>query len=177
MLSIRAGAMAAALALAVGGHAVAWDRGDVETFAVVPDIAPGVSSTIEGLTVGPNGNVYVPSFGFNSSGPVTTVPNGVLFEFGHDGQLVRKVTIANSSPHLLGLAFNPVSGDLLVCDFGGGKMLKVDPLTGASSVFFVPPNVAASGLYALTFDKKGNVYVSDSFQGVIWTSDVHGNNV
>jgi len=30
------------------------------------------------------------------------------------------------------------------------------------------PTLAGSGLNALTFDKAGNVYVSDSFNGVIW---------
>ena len=58
----------------------------------------------------------------------------------------------------LGLGFNPVSNDLLVLDFGNGNVLKVDPKTGASSVFVGP--IADSGLNALTFDKAGNVYVS-----------------
>jgi sugar lactone lactonase YvrE len=66
------------------------------------------------------------------------------------------------------LAFNPVNGFLLVLDFGAGKVLHVDPVTGASSVFI--PAVPGSGLNALTFDKHGNVYISDSFNGVIWKS-------
>jgi hypothetical protein len=43
--------------------ASAWDRGEVETFAVLPQGATGP----EGITVGPDGNVYVTTFGFNSS--------------------------------------------------------------------------------------------------------------
>jgi len=142
----------------------AWDRGDVDVLAVLPDVTPGVPSSVEGLTVGPDDNIYVTSFGFNASGALSG--NSVLYVIKPNGNLVRKVPIAGSSPHTLGLAFNPINGFLLVIDFGSGRVLHVDPVTGAASVF-IPP-VAGSGLNALTFDKQGNVYVSDSFNGVIW---------
>src|SRR4029077_6655562 len=79
---------------------------------------------------------------------------------------------ANSSPHMLGLRFNPVNGFLLVLDFGAGTVLHVDPMTGASSVFV--PAIPNSGLNALTFDKLGNAYISDSFNGVIWKVGPNG---
>ncbi len=148
----------------------AWDRGDVDVLAVLPDVTPGVPSSVEGLTVGPDDNIYVTSFGFNAAGAISG--NSVLYVIKPNGKLVRKVPIANSSPHTLGLAFNPVNGFLLVIDFGAGKVLHVDPVTGASSVFI--PAVAGSGLNALTFDKQGNVYVSDSFNGVIWKTGPFG---
>jgi sugar lactone lactonase YvrE len=96
----------------------------------------------------------------------------VLFVISPDGDVIRKVTIANSSPHMLGLAFNPVTRALWVLDFGAGKVLKVDPGTGASSVLAGP--IANSGLNALTFDTAGNGYVSDSFNGVIWKIPPNG---
>jgi DNA-binding beta-propeller fold protein YncE len=164
--------LAALVALSAAATAGAWERGHAETFAVMPEIAPGVASTIEGLAVGPDGNVYAPTFGFNAKGAL--LGNSSLFVFDPDGHLVRAVTIQNSSPHMLGLAFNPVTGALIVCDFGGGKLLKVDPVTGASSVFMIAPNAASSGLNALTFDAAGNVYASDSFQGVIWKTGPNG---
>jgi sugar lactone lactonase YvrE len=68
---------------------------------------------------------------------------------------------------MLGLAFNPANGFLLVLDFGAAKVLHVDPNTGFSSVFMTP-TLTGAGLNALTFDKFGNVYVSDSFNGIIW---------
>ena len=151
----------------------AWDRGEVDVLAVLPDVTPGVPSSVEGLTVGPDDNIYVTSFGFNAKGPITN-GNSVLFVIKPNGNLVRKVPIANSSPHTLGLAFNPVTGNLLVLDFGAGKVLNVDPVTGASSEFFKGGPIVGSGLNALTFDKVGNVYVSDSFNGVIWTTGPHG---
>jgi sugar lactone lactonase YvrE len=142
----------------------AWDRGDVDVLAILPDVTPGVPSSVEGLTVGPDDNIYTTSFGFNAGGAISG--NSVLYVTKPNGNLVRKVAIANSSPHSLGLAFNPVNGFLLVLDFGAGKVLHVDPVTGTSSVFIAP--IANSGLNALTFDKQGNVYISDSFNGVIW---------
>jgi sugar lactone lactonase YvrE len=157
-------ALGLAIGLLTAAPAGAWDRGDVEVLAVLPDATPGQPSSVEGLTVGPDGNIYVPTFGFNAKGALTG--SAVLYVIAPDGKLVRQVTIANSSPHMLGLAFNPFNGYLLVLDFGAGKVLRVDPVTGGSSVFSGP--IANSGLNALTFDPAGNVYVSDSFNGVIW---------
>jgi sugar lactone lactonase YvrE len=81
-----------------------------------------------------------------------------------------------SAWHMLGLAFNPVNDFLLVLDFGAGTVLHVDKVTGNSSVFMTVPTIvpAGLGLNALTFDKLGNVYVSDSFQGVIWQTGPNG---
>ena len=170
-LAIGAAALASLLVLSAGSPVGAWHRDVVGVLAVLPEVSSGVASSVEGLTVGPDGNIYVPSFGFNSKGAITG--NAVLFVFQPDGQLVRQVRIANSSPHMIGLAFNPATGDLLVCDFGAGVLLKVDPDTGNSSVFMTPalPN---PGLNALTFDAHGNVYVSDSFNGVIWKTGPAG---
>jgi sugar lactone lactonase YvrE len=168
---------ATALGLMIGALAAApahaWDRGDVDVLAVLPDVTPGLQSSVEGLTVGSDGNIYVPTFGFNSHGALTG--NAVLYVFKPNGELVRQVSIANSSSHMLGLAFNPVNNFLLILDFGAGKVLNVDPQTGQSSVFMGP--IANSGLNALTFDKAGNVYVSDSFNGVIWKTGPAGGAV
>jgi sugar lactone lactonase YvrE len=163
-------ALSLALGVLTAAPASAWDRGDVDVLAVLPDATPGHPSSVEGLTVGPDGNIYVPTFGFNAKGALTG--NAVLYVIAPDGKLVRQVTIANSSPHMLGLAFNPFNGFLLVLDFGAGRVLHVDPNSGASSVFMGP--IANSGLNALTFDKLGNVYVSDSFNGIIWKTGPNG---
>src|SRR5215208_4057445 len=63
----------------------AWDRGVVETFAVLPAGTP----MIEGLTVGRDGNVYVTTFDPAS----TTGAPALLFVFNDNGELLRRVTI------------------------------------------------------------------------------------
>jgi hypothetical protein len=176
--SIGTALAASLLLVATIMPAKAWDREHARTFAVLP----AGSSGPEGLTVGPDGNIYVTTFGFNSAGAVTGT--GQLFVYASSGKLLRQVAITGSSVHLLGLAFNPATrgpqngnlGDLIVLDFGAGKALKVNPVTGAASVFMTAPVLIAAGpgLNGLTFDRLGNVYISDSFQGVIWKTGPAG---
>jgi sugar lactone lactonase YvrE len=149
--------------------ASAWGRGNVELFAVLPEGATGP----EGLAVGHDGKVYVTTFGFNAAGPVAGP--GKLYVFNDDGHLIRQVSIAGSTSHLLGVGLHPLTHALLVIDFGAAKVLQVDASTGSSTVFMtVPTPPASTGLNALTFDGLGNVYVSDSFQGIIWKTGQSG---
>jgi SMP-30/Gluconolactonase/LRE-like region len=135
----------------------AWNRGAVQHFATLPKGA----ANPEGITVGPGGEVYATGFAPTApSGP------GKVYVFDEEGRLSRVLEVAGSSPALLGLAFHPQTGALLVLDFGAGNVLDVDPYSGASSVFSAIGS--GTGLNALAFDHAGNVYVSDSFKGVIW---------
>lgn len=144
----------------------AWDRGRVRTFAVLP---PG-SSGPEGLEVDARGHVYTAGFGFTAAGAATG--EGQLTVFDEKGRLLRQVPVHPSSPHLLGLSFHPRTGALLVIDFGAGQVLSVNPRTGDAQPFMTLPaslpHPGGSGLNDLTFDRAGNVYVSDSFQGIVW---------
>jgi sugar lactone lactonase YvrE len=151
---------------ALGDDGAVSNRAAAELFAVLPDGATGP----EGLAVAPNGDVYVATFGFNAAGAVTGL--GQLYVFNPEGKLLRNVPVQHSSPHLLGIAFHPQTGALLVIDFGSGQVLQVDPITGASSVFITV--TGNSGLNAMAFDSAGNVYVSDSFQGIIWKTGPNG---
>ena len=115
--------------------AFAWDRGQVQVLTVLPKIAPGVESSVEGLTVGPDGNIYVASFGFNTTG--STSGPATLFVINPSGKVIRQVTIANSSPHMLGLAFNPATNQLWVLDFGAGNVLAGEQIRRVG--LFAPP--------------------------------------
>jgi len=157
-----------ALVLAVLGPAVpaalAWDRGQVTTFATLP---PGASHP-EGITLDAKGNVYVATFAVAG----TSSGTGQIFVFDPRGRLLRTVNVEGSSTLLLDLAFHPQTKDLLVLDFGNKRVLSVNPVNGKSQVFATVTGDA--GLNVLTFDAAGNVYVSDSFQGIIWRTGPHG---
>ena len=171
---------AAAFGLIIGAlgaaPASAWTRGNVQVLTVLPDLVgqaqSGIKSGAEGLTIGRDGNIYVTTFGFNTQGATTGPAN--LIVISPNGKIVRQVTIANSSPHMLGLAFNPVTGKLWVLDFGFGNVLSVDPVTGNNSVLAAIGPPPGNGLNALTFDASGNGYVSDSFAAVIWKIPPNG---
>jgi sugar lactone lactonase YvrE len=145
-------------------NAAAWERGDVETFATLP----AGHANPEGIAADKQGNIYVTTFA--PTAPAGTL--GQLFVFSPQGQLVRQVGISGSSSAPLGLNFHPQTGDLLVIDFGAAKVVKVNPLNGQSSVFATV--TGGAGLNALTFDGQGNVYVSDSAQGIIWKTGPNG---
>ena len=149
--------------------ATAWKRGSVQNFAVLPSGAP----MVEGLTVGKDGNVYSPTF--DLAGPQNE--HSLLFAFDPQGHLLNHfpVTITGSSRAMLGLAFYPGTDALLVIDFVNAQVLSVHPETGqASPCITLPPGISfpQAGLNALTFDAAGNIYISDSFGGIIWRRTV-----
>jgi sugar lactone lactonase YvrE len=145
-------AVFAAFALPAG----AWNRSPATSFATLPE---GTAHP-EGITADAQGNLYVANLDVSGN---TTV--GTIVVFGRNGQWLRTLAVGNASNLLLGIAFNPVTGDLLVADLGKQQVLKVDPQTGAASVF---TSIPGGGPNALAFDAAGNVYVSDSFQATIW---------
>src|SRR2546426_342252 len=104
-------------------QAAAWIRTPATTFAALPAGSGGP----EGITADAEGNIYASSFGFTAAGPVSGP--GQVFVFDPSGQLVRQLSLliggtTPSSPHLLGLRFHPMTGALLVLDFGAAQVLK-----------------------------------------------------
>ena len=183
---------AAALGLVIGALAVApasaWNMGNVQVLTVLPGllnqsgVQSGVTSSAEGLTVGPDGNIYVTTFGFNTQGATTGPAN--LIVISPNGKIVNQVPISCAqcafppgqttvSPHMLGLRFNPMNNHLWVLDFGDALVLDVDPHNGTTLQVLAGP-ISGAGLNALTFDGAGNGYVSDSFNGAIWKISPNG---
>ena len=76
------------LAIAISSTvAVAWNRGAVQSFALIPSGFP----MVEGLAVGPDGKVYSPTFNPTGSGP------SQLFTFDPQATLLKQVSITGSS--------------------------------------------------------------------------------
>ena len=137
MTGLKIGAAALGLMIGVlgGAPASAWKRGPVQVLAVLAgDVTPGVKSSVEDLTVGPDGNIYVSTFGFNIHGAYNQRPRRAFRDLAEREDCQAGITIQGSSPHMLGLAFNPKNGFLLVCDFGAGVLLHVDPVMGRLTV-------------------------------------------
>lgn len=145
--------------------AAAWNRSPATQFAALP---VGTAHP-EGIAADARGNLYVANF--DVSRPPTAPGNIVVFD--RNGRWLRTLEVTNGSALLLGIAFNPVTGNLLVCDLGGQQVLKVDPQSGAASVFAAIPG-GSGGPNALAFDAAGNVYISDSFQATIWRTPKTG---
>jgi sugar lactone lactonase YvrE len=167
MTVLRACALLLLLA-ALCTPAHAWERGAVERFATLPDD----THNPEGITADRHGNIYVATFDVTKSGGP-----GDLLVFGPGGRLLRHLKVHGSSNLLLDLAFHPITGVLLVIDFGNQQVLTVDPQTGATTKFTSFPTLPGSsgaGPNVLTFDHAGNVYISDSFQGTIWRTGPNG---
>ena len=159
LAAVLVGVVAASLAT----PAAAWNRSPATQFATLP----AKTAHPEGITADASGTLYVADFDVSGNTPV-----GNIVVFDRNGRWLRTLQVTNGSALLLGIAFNPVSGDLLVCDLGNSQVLRVDPQTGASSVFTTIPG--GGGPNALAFDTAGNVYISDSFQKTIWRAPVGG---
>jgi len=144
----------------------AWFRTPATRFATLPAGA----AHPEGIAADSHGNIYVTTFAVEG----TPSGTGQLFVFSPHGRLLRQVSVAGSSTLLLDLAFHPQTGALLVIDFGGAQVLKVDPVSGHSEIFTSLADQGQPGLNVLTFDLGGNVYISASFAGAVYKTGPDG---
>ncbi len=140
-------------------------RIDETTGADLPNnISPGSAGLqlTSGVTVGPDGNIYVSSRG---TGEVlfydgdTGLPLPSPHAGGRDGLFATLATQATPNSVPGPLRFGP-DGHLYVSDFGGTSVRKFNATTGVevtpapASVFVGPPA-------GLTFDSNGDPYVGD----------------
>jgi sugar lactone lactonase YvrE len=138
------------------------DRGVVRTFV---DLSTADCHNPEGIAVSPNGTLFTAG-----------LSGKICFLSARTGSLVR-APLAIPSPDgktpvaLLGELFVP-DRTLYVADIGDfsgtkGRVLKVNPWSG--SVRELATGLAAPNAFAL--DRRGRLFVSDSFAGAIYTID------
>lgn len=131
---------------------------------IVVSFAPGNSP--EGIAVTRQGELFVG----NREIGATTVVNQIL-RIGTDGSVQVFATLPNSSPGahgLLGLAVDP-AGNLYAARAGfddNQGVWHVSP--DGARIQRVPGSEAITFPNALTFDARGNLYVTDSLRGAIW---------
>src|SRR5262245_32041491 len=182
---------AALVSLVIASHSEVLASEDIivkreaaERFVTLPD---GVRFP-EGITANPwTGEVYVGTFDFG--------PNAnKLLRFKKNGDLVAEKDFKGTP--LLGLQFNRWDDKIYICNFGASKIQRIeakfDATTKIEDVAAIPrigppsprtvgnpdgteDNIAFGNGFpapnALTFDKRGNLYISDSFQGAIFRID------
>lgn len=171
---------------AVTGSALAQDRlviqRDVVTFAVLPD---GVRFP-EGITANPaNGDIYVGTFDFGPN-------SNKLLRLNRNGHLVASRDFGGTP--LLGLGFDSVRDQVYILNFGASKLQRIpaafDSTTPIEDVATFPgigapanrtegnPDGSSDTIIfgsnsfpapnAMEFDKRGSLFVSDSFQGAVF---------
>ena len=189
-------AVIATIALTMAGCAFASGPGKNDrhgkssrsTFATLPD---GVTYP-EGIAANPEtGDIYVGTFSFGG--------NNTLLRYSKRGRLLAQIDFAETP--LLGLAFNAFDNKVYICNTGdlvGGtsRIQRIDadfdestvvenvadiPHIGAPAARTVdnPDGSAdtvefgnnAAAPNAMVFDDAGKLYISDSFQGAIFSID------
>lgn len=165
--------------IAVPAVALARAAGDVQLLALIPP--PGYPALPHLM----GGNIYEGTYD-NPEG--TTLPSRVL-EYTPGGELLDSWTVQGqdvSQPHGVQVAANDARGRLLLFDRTSGRIIRLDPRTGAQTLYSTVPDVptCSSAPPGATckhesqdmppfpdygaWGPDGSLYVTDYDQGVIF---------
>ncbi len=171
--------LASAFLSIVPAVAAARPRGDVQVLALIP--APGFPALPHVL----GGEIFEGTYD-NPAGD--SVPSRVL-EYTGGGELLNSWTISGqdlSQPHGVQVAANDAAGRLLLLDKTSGRIIRLDPRTGAQTPYAQVPHLptcstAAPGARCkpatldlepmpdyVAWGPDGSLYVTDYQQAVIW---------
>ena len=182
LAALAAGAMTLAVADAIARDDLVLMRNAAQQFAVLPD---GVRYP-EGITANPaTGDIFVATFDFG--------PNAnKLMRFAKNGKLAATRDFGGAP--MLGLDFDAAHGKVYILNMGASKVQRIaanfTASTAVEDVASVPsigapaqrsvgnPDGSSDTITfgsngfpapnAMAFDKSGNLYFSDSFQGAIF---------
>jgi hypothetical protein len=180
---IRRGLASAALALValalMAAGAAASPRGTVSVFAPVP--SPGYPALPHVI----GDQIYEGTY----SNPLGDSLPSRVYRYSADGHLEQTYVVTGqdlSAPHGVQVAANDAAGRLLLLDKTSGRVIRLDPQTGAQTLYSRVPDlpictVAAAGAacspaildqapmpdYA-AWGPDGSLYVTDYQQAVIW---------
>lgn len=135
-------------------------------------IGAGVLMNPRGLTIGPDGNLYVYHIGSEAS------PKKVL-RFSQEGAFLGEFTPSlGANSFAEDMAFGP-DGDLYVVDGGvygtayPPGVYRFDGTTGAAKGIFNSGVTLTQELFGLAFDATGRLYVSEGIGLFLTTAKVH----
>jgi streptogramin lyase len=171
-----------ALLAAGAGSADATARGDVSVLALIPTPGyPALPHVVGDL-------VYEGTYD-NPAGD--SVPSRV-FQYTGDGTLLHSWTVQGqdlSKPHGVQVAANDAQGRVLLLDKTSGRIIRLDPQTGAQTLYSQVPDLPTCGAAAAppggapcspalvdlapmpdyaAWGPDGSLYVTDYQQAVIW---------
>lgn len=171
------------LVFGLSGPTAAWhlDVGEIEhvyeipnIILPLPDIPPQYLTTAEGIATDRKGNVFITTRTLTPTGRTSAIIK--ISRFGGVTELTTHLPFANG--------FEPSAALGLATDKKGNVYVAIntgDPST--TGVYFVskdgskvgrlPDSGAMVFANALTFDKKGRLYVTDSVTGSIWRFSKH----
>jgi hypothetical protein len=154
-------------------------RGDVQVLALIP--TPGFPALPHLM----GGDIYEGTY----DNPAGSSRPSRVFEFTDGGELLNSWTVSGqdvSKPHGVQVAANDARGRLLLLDKTSGRIIRLDPRTGAQTLYARVPDLptcsnAPSGTpcspaildlapmpdYA-AWGPDGSLYVTDYQQAVIW---------
>jgi sugar lactone lactonase YvrE len=178
-VKLRLALAALAVALALPAAALARAPGDVQVLALIP--TPGYPALPHVM----GGHIFEGTYD-NPQG--SSLPSRV-FEYTGGGELLNSWTVLGqdvSKPHGVQVAANDARGRLLLFDKTSGRIIRLDPRTGAQTLYSTVPDLAVcSSVSAGTpcsqesmdmppfpdygaWGSDGSLYVTDYDQGVIF---------
>jgi hypothetical protein len=124
-------------------------------FITPPTLLLSGLNPLEGLAFSaaplPSGSIYAISY-----------TAGTIYQVPLDSPLAATVATATGSP--VGIAVDPLLGDIYTSQTGGNQIQRVSPGGGTPTTFAT----GFSSTYGLGFDTNGNLYVNDYGAGQLW---------